>query len=151
MRARSLAVIAMSTLLFACSRQPVNPTFSGRSAAPTVTAQKRAMTYDWTIWEYWRCTVDWRHYCEGRETAQAPSGWQVCKPFFRVASAGKGGPTFTARMRPDYVHVDYHFYVAGSGNVFDQWGSHLNVENIGMTIISAPTTPAERQAAGCIP
>lgn len=150
MRIRFAGVVALGVALAGCQMQQIHPTISRPAPAPSQTPQG-ATTYDWVAWEHWDCSVNWDQYCQMEETLAAPNGWQVCKPFYRVAGAGKGGPTFRATMNPDYVTVHYYFYVRGSGKWYDKWGSNLRVEDVGMKIISAPTTPAQRAAAGCIP
>lgn len=151
MRIRVLGMIVLCVFSAACARLQIRPSRTIVQAAPIQSAQQGGSTFDWTAWSYWECTVNWQQYCVMDDTLKAPSGWQVCKPYYRIASAGKGGPTFSARMNPDYVTAVYHFYVEGSGKWWDQWGSHLRVEDVGVKLISAPTTPAQRQAAGCLP
>ncbi len=50
----------------------------------------------------------------------------------------------------DYVSVDYYLRSRGSHNWTDQWGSTVTGYDVGIKLIRAPTTPAQRKAAGCV-
>lgn len=110
-------------------------------------------TFRFIAFDYWICEVKWNQACGGTETVTATSGWQVCKPIWGrppgKVEAGKGGPTWRVTMN-DYSTVSYLMYVRGSGKAWDKWGSSVKVYDIGMKLIRAPATPAQRQAAGCV-
>ncbi len=120
-------------------------------AEVALTRQRQAGgdTLNWALYEYMKCPAEWFQYCEQKVVEAAPSGWQVCKPYWGRIGAGKGGPTWRVRVE-DYANVSFYQYANGSGNPVDQWGSNIDVYDIGMKIIRAPTTPAERAAAGCV-
>ena len=150
MRVRLLSILVLGVFLAACQTSQKRVTISSPSGPPNVTTQGVGSTIEWPIWEYWECSVPWNGTCTGTETEEAIAGWEVCKAFYRIASAGKGGPVFMATVNPNYRSVLYYFHVSGSQQFWDQWGSHLRVENIGMTLIRSPATAAQRQAAGCV-
>lgn len=113
----------------------------------------RPSTADWVIWDSWECVVPWNGVCKGHEVidmaAEAP-GWEVCKIFYEIVSAGKGGPLFDAGTTPPYMFAGYRIAVVGSGVIYDKWGSHLLVKNLGMKMITRGATAAQREAAGCV-
>lgn len=113
---------------------------------------------DWIKYVYVKCDVRWNEKCEGNYDIDAPAGWQACKPLFNVAGLQQGagyevrpGSWYTNDPEsPDrFRRYSYHIWAKGSGNLFDQWGSKVELTRVGIRIIPAAATNAQRYAEGC--
>lgn len=152
MRFRILGMIMLCIASTACDRQAKRqpPTPTNAPLAQNLNAAVPGSVIDWTFWSYWDCSVGWNEYCQWDEkVAPRISGWDVCKPYYTVAAAGRGKPIHVGATGVPWRFARYTFSVSGSGEWWNRWGSRLRLENIGMKLIKAPATQAQRDAAGC--
>ncbi|TBA03106.1 hypothetical protein [Rhizobium ruizarguesonis] len=122
-----------------------------------------APTLDYTVYEYIECNVDWLHYCDANDPVDSFEGWQICRAFFTVAKQdGKtSGPSLTAEkwftvdpVTPrSFSRYMLKFHAEGNGRPpilgEDSKGAILRLENVGLVLIPAQASYADRYAAGC--
>jgi hypothetical protein len=122
-----------------------------KAKLPSRTAKRLTVnTVDYVVWDKVYCdNVAWNETCSGTLPFDAPSGWQMCKPFWGKVEAGRGGPTWRV-TKVNSIRATYYMSVSGSGKWYDRWGSNLDVYNVGARLIEAPSTAAERKEAGCV-
>ena len=103
------------------------------------------------------CSADYNHQCDDYYSQNAPSGWQVCS-FFYTRVSRNNATTFEVQSTswypndsnpPRFKGYSLHFGVFGSTNWLDQWGSNLDVKNVGMRIIPDWATNSDRKSLGC--
>ena len=129
-----------------------------RNAKVTIDAvTRRPYTWDWIAYNYYNCSADWNQTCQGTLKIEAPAGWQACKALYSVS----GGRNSRSSVTPDNWYTNdpespdrfraYNFYIfaQGSGNIFDRWGSNLNMSNLGLRLIAAEARNRDRYIAGC--
>lgn len=62
---------------------------------------------------------------------------------------GRGDPSWLVTMK-SHETVDYLMTLRGSRKPNERWGSMIQVDEIGMKLIPAQATPAQRKTAGCV-
>lgn len=115
--------------------------------------------YRYIQYSEYTCDVDWQHRCEGSVVVQAPTGYQVCRALFSVTYQG-GHDAWHAEtptewylndpQSPDrFRAVEFKIHAFGSGSIFNQLGSRITLQEIGVSYISADADNFQRYAAGC--
>lgn len=139
--------------LSACgpTEQPVDMTQqrAAAAAAPASLGRKPGQTLNWLFYNWLKCDASWNQICKGKVYGNPPDGWRICKPTWGHVSAGKGGPLWAVKLI-NLSTVEYSMFVSGSQQAWDKWGSNLQVDNVGASIIPDNASPAERAAAGCV-
>lgn len=164
MRIRTVTMIMLSFIpLVAQAKTPTHRELSASKVRYVKPISVRTMTplprragprlggnvVNWVAWKKLYCdNVDWNMTCNGSVSLEAPVGWQMCKPIWGTVTRGRGSPMFVA-TKNDAVHTSYWMHVEGSHDMFDRWGSNMDAYDVGAELIQAPTTAAERAAAGC--
>lgn len=121
-----------------------------------------APTLDYKVYKSIECNVDWHHYCDANEPVDSFVGWQICRAFFTVAKQDgrTSGPSLTAEK---WFTVDpvtprsfsrYMVKFHAEGNNLPPItgaakGAILRLENVGLVLIPAQASYADRYAAGC--
>lgn len=160
MYARALMFGALVLMLVGCvtprripltqeQARPSEPLTAAQVPRPNPTNRGGGYAVDWIAWEYLECGAKWDQYCTLDVSLEAHPAWDACKPLYDRPSAGKGGPKWWVSMQ-DYNKVGFAMYVKGSWEPWNQWGSMIRVENVGMRLIERGSTLAQRKAAGCI-
>lgn len=170
----SIALTVFLLLMAGCKTQPtqkviltdVKETFdafllNGRQVAvPTLREEGATVQiFDWIVYSWWECRVNWDQTCRGTKTFEVPAGWQACKFLYIEQSRGGFDTTFQFGASNWYTNDPespdrFRAYVAtigasGSGNIFNQQGAWIRLENVGVRLIPATATNQQRYEAGC--
>jgi hypothetical protein len=166
---KSHLVIVLSIIAFAhCTtrqrpveNRPVDAvyqavTVDGTAEVPQPTS--RSATYDWIVYKWYECRVEWDQTCEGNHDFVVPEGWQACK-FLSSEASKSGSADFRVLPSSWYTNdpqspdrfrsYNTRIYASGSHNWFNKTGSWIREENVGVRLISAEAVNADRYAAGC--
>jgi len=122
-------------------------------------ATKKSVTsYDYILYSWVECKVKWNESCFGTVELSAPAGWQVCKILYNV-TARNNSTTLESDAKSWYENdpqipdrfraYDLRVGARGSLFIFDQWGSHIKLERVGIRIIPASVNNEGRFQAGC--
>lgn len=115
-------------------------------------------TIDWIKFTYLKCQANWNQTCEHTEVIQVPQGWQACRALYQVSASGRGtnysvSPSDWYTNDPEspdrFRSYRLYMYAKGSGIIFDRWGANVDFTNVGIRLISAQSTNADRYRAGC--
>lgn len=112
------------------------------------------------LYESVSCESEWDQYCDSRSSIklEAPANWQVCKPIYSVVSQeGDRNFSFWATswyaddtQRPSRFRAYIlRLWSNGSGFPRDKWGSHIQLKDVGLSIIPADADNDVRRKAGC--
>jgi hypothetical protein len=118
----------------------------------------RGKTYDWMRYNWLKCDAKWNGSCEGTVLLEAPQGWQACRLLYRIGEVN-GGAAFSTVQTSWYTNdpespdrfraFSIHLVARGGGNPFDQKGVSVRLENVGIRLLPANATNADRYAEGC--
>ena len=142
-------------------RKPVAPTkilSQVNQLSPAEPASVNPVPY--IIYESVSCESEWDQFCDSQNTIklEAPANWQVCKPIYSVVSQG-GDHNFAfwaTSWYPDDKERPRRFraYILrlwsnGSGFPKDRWGSHIQLKDVGLSLIPADADNVARRKVGC--
>ena len=121
-------------------------------------------TIDWIKLSQLTCTSGWHQTCDGSISVDVPNAyWQVCAPIFTV-SINNGPTTNSAEVAHRWFAADpvepvgfrsYIFSLQSSGNnippalTLPSLGSEIALSAVGLRLIPATATLAERVQDGC--
>lgn len=143
--------------------QKIPFTLNGKSGIDFVpkiqnSEEKDYETIGYRVWSAVECRVNWNQHCDGTETIVALPGYQVCASDYRVTAKNersgyevKPGDFFPNDIESParFRSVSYRVWAKGSGSIFDQYGSIIRLEDIGMIMIDSRATNEDRFRAGC--
>ncbi len=132
---------------------------NGKAPEPREVQIEAVATQDIILHSYIRCEGRWDDSCEGNHDLKAPANWQACLPLYQVANSdSNSGYSIDATdwytndpESPDRFR-SFHLNIRGSGshNPFDKVGFEIKLVNVGLRVIPATATNADRYAAGCM-
>jgi hypothetical protein len=142
-------------------KKPVEPT-TIRSQVDQLSLAEPASgnPVHYILYESVSCESEWDQYCDSRNTIklEAPANWQVCKPIYSVVSQeGDRNVSFWATswysndtQRPSRFRAYIlRIWSNGSGFPRDRWGSHIQLKDVGLSIIPADADNDARRKVGC--
>jgi hypothetical protein len=129
--------------------------------APAGAALAAPATYDWKIYLWWECRVNWNQYCDANQAFVAWTGWQACSMLYSLDSGNHGirrGPniardqlfTLDPINPPSFRRYTVTFHAEGRWN----WpqapeDALMRLNDVGVRMISETAGYAERLKAGC--
>ena len=142
-------------------KKPVEPTKVVSQVNQPSPAEPRSVNpVSYILYDSVSCESEWDQYCDSGNTIkfEAPANWQVCKPIYSVVS--QGGDHNVAFWATSWYSDEkqsprrFRAYILrlwsnGSGLPMDKWGSHIQLKDIGLSIIPADADNAARRKAGC--
>jgi hypothetical protein len=166
----SVCIASLMFMLAACGsigqpniegKKPVEPTTILSQVNPPSPAEPAsANPVPYILYESVSCESEWDQYCDSRNTIklEAPANWQVCKPIYTVvAQGGDRNFSFWATswyandtQRPSrFKAYIFRLWSNGSGFPKDKWASHIQLKDVGLSIIPADADNDVRRKAGC--
>lgn len=110
------------------------------------------------LYSEWSCDAGWDETCTATFSVDAPANSQACRPIYRVSTqVGQVALTVTPSRwytgdaeSPDrFRSYRFDIWMAGSGEMWNRWGSSLRLNNVGIIYLPASATNADRYRWGC--
>jgi hypothetical protein len=141
-------------------KKPIEPRIVPQVNRPGLADPVSVNPVPYILYESVSCESEWDQYCDSGNTIklEAPANWQVCKPMYSVvAEGGDRNFAFWAtswysddRQRPRRFRA-YILRVWSNGSGFprNKWGSHIQLKDVGLSLIPADADNDARRKAGC--
>lgn len=113
-------------------------------------------TYDWIRYSKLTCNSGPTETCSGTVVVDSPAGWQACRALYQISKSANGAsysvsPTSWYSNDPESPDRfrSYSFYLRSTGEGPFGGGTHMDFINVGIRLLPASSTNADRYVAGC--